>query len=60
MPLTSFQKDVLAVIAGNRSEDSQFAGGLVLNAAFAAACRLCISMTRNKFSAKQAFSAPEG
>ncbi|MDZ4402690.1 nucleotidyl transferase AbiEii/AbiGii toxin family protein [Prosthecobacter sp.] len=33
MPLTSFQKDVLAVIAGNRSEDSHFAGGLVLNAA---------------------------
>jgi len=32
MPLTSFQKDVLAVIAGNRSEESHFAGGLVLNA----------------------------
>jgi hypothetical protein len=33
MPLTAFQKDVLAVIAANRSEDSHFAGGLVLNAA---------------------------
>ncbi len=33
MPLTAFQKEVLAVIAANRSEDSHFAGGLVLNAA---------------------------
>ena len=33
MPLTAFQKDVLAVIAANRSEESHFAGGLVLNAA---------------------------
>ena len=31
MPLTTFQKDVLAVIAANRSEESHFAGGLVLN-----------------------------
>lgn len=33
MPLTALQKDVLAVLAGNRSEESHFAGGLVLNAA---------------------------
>jgi len=33
MPLTSIQRDVLAVIAGNRSEESHLAGGLVLNAA---------------------------
>jgi hypothetical protein len=33
MPLTAFQKDVLQVIAANRSESSHFAGGLVLNAA---------------------------
>ena len=32
MPLTSFQKDVLAVLTANRSEASHFAGGLVLNA----------------------------
>jgi hypothetical protein len=31
MPLTSFQKDVLAVIRANRSEESHFAGGMVLN-----------------------------
>jgi hypothetical protein len=33
MPLTRFQKDVLAVLAANRSEESHFAGGLLLNAA---------------------------
>jgi hypothetical protein len=33
MPLTAYQAEVLAVIAGNRSEESHFAGGLVLNAA---------------------------
>lgn len=33
MPLTTLQKDVLAVLAGNRSEESHFAGGMVLNAA---------------------------
>jgi len=32
MPLTRFQSGVLAVIATNRSEESHFAGGLVLNA----------------------------
>ncbi len=32
MPLTEFQREVLAVIVGNRSERSHFAGGLVLNA----------------------------
>jgi hypothetical protein len=32
MPLTSLQKDVLAVLARNRSEESHFAGGIVLNA----------------------------
>jgi len=32
MPLTSLQKDVLAILAGNRSEESHFAGGIVLNA----------------------------
>jgi hypothetical protein len=33
MPLTALQKDVLAVLAGNRSEESHFAGGIVLNSA---------------------------
>jgi hypothetical protein len=33
MPLTALQKDVLAVLATNRSEESHFAGGLVLHAA---------------------------
>ena len=33
MPLTAFQSEVLAVVAANRSEESHFAGGLVLNAA---------------------------
>ena len=37
MPLTAFQKQVLAVLAANRSEDSHFAGGLVLNAGEATA-----------------------
>jgi len=32
MPLTKFQSEVLAVIVGNRCEESHFAGGLVLNA----------------------------
>ena len=32
MPLTSIQKDILAILAGNRSEESHFAGGIVLNA----------------------------
>ena len=32
MPLTPFQSGVLEVIAANRSEESHFAGGLVLNA----------------------------
>jgi hypothetical protein len=32
MPLTSFQKAVLAVLAANRSEGSHFAGGVLLNA----------------------------
>jgi hypothetical protein len=33
MPLTALQKDVLAILADNRSEESHFAGGVVLNAA---------------------------
>lgn len=33
MPLTALQKDILAVLAGNRSEESHFAGGIVLNVA---------------------------
>lgn len=33
MPLTALQKDILAVLAGNRSEESHFAGGVVLTAA---------------------------
>ncbi len=33
MPLTALQKDVLAILAGNRSAESHFAGGIVLNAA---------------------------
>jgi len=33
MPLTALQQDVLAVLARNRSEESHFAGGIVLNAA---------------------------
>jgi len=32
MPLTDFQREVLSVIKANRSEESHFAGGLVLNA----------------------------
>jgi hypothetical protein len=32
MPLTSLQKKALSVIAANRSEESHFAGGIVLNA----------------------------
>lgn len=32
MPLTAFQKEVMGVLAGNRSETSHVAGGLVLNA----------------------------
>src|SRR6266581_1112373 len=33
MPLTALQKEVLAVLAGNRGEESHFAGGVVLNVA---------------------------
>src|SRR2546427_276460 len=33
MPLTALQKEVLAVLAGNRSEERHFAGGIVLKAA---------------------------
>jgi len=33
MPLTEFQKQVLAVLVANRSEESHFAGGLILHAA---------------------------
>lgn len=33
MPLTALQTEVLAVLAANRSEESHFAGGVVLNAA---------------------------
>ncbi len=33
MPLTPFQKEVLAVLASSRTEESHFAGGIVLNAA---------------------------
>jgi hypothetical protein len=33
MPLTALQKDVLTVLAANCSEESRFAGGVVLNAA---------------------------
>ena len=33
MPLTPLQKDLLTVLAGNRSEESHFAGGAVLHAA---------------------------
>ena len=33
MPLTPIQKDVVAILAGNRSEEGHFAGGIVLNAA---------------------------
>lgn len=32
MPLTPFQKDVMAILAGNRSETSHVAGGVVINA----------------------------
>jgi hypothetical protein len=31
MPLTALQKDIVAVLARNRSEESHFAGGIVLN-----------------------------
>ena len=30
MPLTTLQKDILAILSGNRSEESHFAGGIVL------------------------------
>ena len=33
MPLTALQKDILTILAKNRSEESHFAGGIVLNAA---------------------------
>jgi hypothetical protein len=33
MPLTALQKEVLAILAANRSEESHFAGGIVLNVA---------------------------
>src|SRR5437763_1874064 len=33
MPLATLQKDDLAVLAGNRSDESHFAGGVVLNVA---------------------------
>ena len=33
MPLTALQREILAVLAGNRSEESHFAGGIVLNTA---------------------------
>ena len=33
MPLTAFQSEVLTVLAANRSEESHFAGGVVLHAA---------------------------
>lgn len=33
MPLTALQKDVLTILAAQRSEESHFAGGVVLNAA---------------------------
>ena len=33
MPLTPLQKDILAILAANRNEESHFAGGIVLNAA---------------------------
>ena len=33
MPLTPLQKDLLTILAANRSEESHFAGGIVLNAA---------------------------
>jgi hypothetical protein len=33
MPLTALQKDLLAILASQRSEESHFAGGIVLNAA---------------------------
>jgi len=32
LPLTALQKDVLALLAGLRSQESHFAGGIVLNA----------------------------
>ncbi len=37
MPLTPLQKEILALLAGNRSEESHFAGGIVINAADGAA-----------------------
>jgi hypothetical protein len=32
VPLTAFQKNILGVLAANRSEESHFAGGILLNA----------------------------
>src|ERR1043166_3596735 len=31
MPLTTLQKEVLRILAANRSEESHFAGGVVIN-----------------------------
>ena len=33
MPLTAFQLEILGVLAANRSEESHFAGGVIINAA---------------------------
>jgi len=33
MPLTPIQREILAILAANRSEESHFAGGVVINAA---------------------------
>jgi hypothetical protein len=38
MPLTTLQKQVLRVLAANRSEESHFAGSLVLNSADDSPC----------------------
>ena len=32
MPLTAFQRDILAILGANRSPESHFAGGIVLHA----------------------------
>jgi hypothetical protein len=32
MPLTPLQKEILTVLSSNRTEESHFAGGVVLNA----------------------------
>jgi hypothetical protein len=48
MPAAPVQSEVLAVLAGNRGEESHFAAGLVLNAPIA--CSLGLPLEQAVFS----------